>query len=635
MSQDANNLPKGLNITTQIPLDVKTYIDSEDTLSHLGDSNQLAFTYPDGIKIYSILEKTVWQWRQVPNGLEDTGLLFNGDFTYPSAVTTFGIDYSNKKYNFFKVEYVNKTDEKSYDALSVGTGETIYKNKTVTNNNTVFNFKKIIKTDAGTIGIPVLNNITTVNDDIIISGKRIKTDNLSITEPVTGEILINTPIDPSDVKFYVNENYTGGNSNGSLSKPYTTLYDAFQAFQGEGTLYNPEYANIGTIELLSNITVLGTGPKAMTYLSINTLKLKGNGYTISYQGSQDYFISTDYLVSICPKTTLNKLDYTIFMSFKDVVIESRTVHKIINNLNYTSPSTSVNQNTSGILFENCTISDLSFLVELGSYTDTTVDLFGTPVYAQNSLPATQYMIKNKDVIWNGEGNFIMKNCTLNGSSSTILYNLNSSLSWADINMNFNPYYVNYKDKTGSVYNPADNTYYFLSENNGLSGRTSNFLRIENLKQTEQVGTSGSSPIGGQNCLYRGIGDSLITIYNGSFYSEKVNNLIQLQNTNSFANLTNFNCTALNIEDTTYGAFKYTGSLPVSPIVVDVNMSTINNVKDWTTLQYIRPNASSAIINGANFTNITSYANEAAAKAAGLVPGNIYYNTSTNIATRIA
>jgi hypothetical protein len=100
MAQDYNNIPAGLRLSTQIPLDVKSYIANEATLAYLGAANNLAYTYVDGMEIYCVAEKTKWVWREVEVGEENTGLV-PLDFTYPANSITFGINYSSKKYNFF------------------------------------------------------------------------------------------------------------------------------------------------------------------------------------------------------------------------------------------------------------------------------------------------------------------------------------------------------------------------------------------------------------------------------------------------------------------------------------------------------------------------------------------------------
>src|SRR6478609_8620434 len=95
---DYVNLPLGLRVQTQIPLNVKEYALSEEALTDLGPSNNLAYTYTQGLVVYCVEEGTRWEWREPL--LDEEGLLPT-DFIYPDGLVTFGIDYSNKAFNFF------------------------------------------------------------------------------------------------------------------------------------------------------------------------------------------------------------------------------------------------------------------------------------------------------------------------------------------------------------------------------------------------------------------------------------------------------------------------------------------------------------------------------------------------------
>ena len=95
------NIPTGLKITTQIPLNVKEFISDEATLANLGTNNNLAYTYHDRLRVYCFQEKTTFVWREVQIGEENTGLV-SVDFVYPNNYVVYGIDYSNKLYNFFE-----------------------------------------------------------------------------------------------------------------------------------------------------------------------------------------------------------------------------------------------------------------------------------------------------------------------------------------------------------------------------------------------------------------------------------------------------------------------------------------------------------------------------------------------------
>lgn len=99
---DYNNIIGGLNIPTQIPLDVKTISLTESALASLGTGNNKAFTYYDGLKVYCLDTRKMYEWREVGVGEANTGLV-TLDFTYPNNIVSFGITYSNKIFNFFEI----------------------------------------------------------------------------------------------------------------------------------------------------------------------------------------------------------------------------------------------------------------------------------------------------------------------------------------------------------------------------------------------------------------------------------------------------------------------------------------------------------------------------------------------------
>ena len=127
---DYKNIPLGLRTQTQIPLDVKEYIQNESLLSNLGVNGQLAYTYTKGLVVYCIEESTRWEWTEVKPGLEDTGLI-NQDFIYSNNHIAFGIDYSNKRYNFFEVTNSNiQPPDGSETKINAGTNVTVTGNGT-------------------------------------------------------------------------------------------------------------------------------------------------------------------------------------------------------------------------------------------------------------------------------------------------------------------------------------------------------------------------------------------------------------------------------------------------------------------------------------------------------------------------
>ena len=72
---DFSNIPTGLKITTQIPLNVKEFCKDEATLAYLGVDDNLAFTYHDQLEVLCLAEKSIYVWREVQVGEENTGLV--------------------------------------------------------------------------------------------------------------------------------------------------------------------------------------------------------------------------------------------------------------------------------------------------------------------------------------------------------------------------------------------------------------------------------------------------------------------------------------------------------------------------------------------------------------------------------
>jgi len=124
-----NDVPKGSRIPAQIPLNVKEWSKDEATLAYLGVDDNLAFTYHDNIEVFCLAEKTLYRWREVQIGEENTGLV-PVDFTYPDEIIVYDVDYSNKTYNFFPIEYQLVDNVITYTADNIGGGPGWFKNIT-------------------------------------------------------------------------------------------------------------------------------------------------------------------------------------------------------------------------------------------------------------------------------------------------------------------------------------------------------------------------------------------------------------------------------------------------------------------------------------------------------------------------
>lgn len=111
MIPNANTIANALLINAQIPLDGKTFFLTLNELKDLGNGNVNAFTYYEGMPAYCNEDKTKYVWRQVleVESEENPGLIV-GHYTYPAGVTTKGISYSGKTFNFFKEDMVKSSE---------------------------------------------------------------------------------------------------------------------------------------------------------------------------------------------------------------------------------------------------------------------------------------------------------------------------------------------------------------------------------------------------------------------------------------------------------------------------------------------------------------------------------------------
>lgn len=98
----ANDIPTNLRVPTQLHLDAKTYIRDETLLQDLGVDDNLAYTYPKGLEVTCIMDRTKWEWKEMEDG--DIGLL-SSNFVYPNPWIVDEIDYSNKEYNFVEIKH--------------------------------------------------------------------------------------------------------------------------------------------------------------------------------------------------------------------------------------------------------------------------------------------------------------------------------------------------------------------------------------------------------------------------------------------------------------------------------------------------------------------------------------------------
>jgi hypothetical protein len=305
MPQDYNNLLAGLRVQSQIPLDVKNWIASENSLSNLGVSNNLAFTYVKGMIIYCVQEGTRWEWKPSTEGI---GLLTQ-DFTYPANIITFGINYSNQTYNFYKV--FNSSQVNSDWNSTSGLSQILNKPAITAQVNSDWNSVSGIS--------QILNKPTfkTINGSSIIGlgNIAISTGVASITGTAVNN---NDPLNPvinvngSETKVNAGTNITIS-GDGTISTPYVinatdtnTTYSAGEGLLLSGTTFNINNLQkvitypadfVGTNYTLINLDnnyeiIINNGATAITITVPSGLTSKiGVGFTQKGAGDVSYVSS--------------------------------------------------------------------------------------------------------------------------------------------------------------------------------------------------------------------------------------------------------------------------------------------------------------------------------------------------------
>lgn len=95
------NLNTGIYPNAQIPLDAKLYFKTISEMQSLGNNNYKAYSYYKGMVVYCVEDAKTYVWDEYDENIRYRGLLLN-DFVYPQGIIVNGIDYSNKRYNFYE-----------------------------------------------------------------------------------------------------------------------------------------------------------------------------------------------------------------------------------------------------------------------------------------------------------------------------------------------------------------------------------------------------------------------------------------------------------------------------------------------------------------------------------------------------
>lgn len=116
MPQNVSQIPVGLSVASQIPLNFNSYSLNEAALMDLGDDDNLAFVYHKGKSFYCAEEKTKWIWEEViTDEINDQSIfLLDDHFVYPDPWVVNDIDYSAKTYNFIQVQNITVENINDY-----------------------------------------------------------------------------------------------------------------------------------------------------------------------------------------------------------------------------------------------------------------------------------------------------------------------------------------------------------------------------------------------------------------------------------------------------------------------------------------------------------------------------------------
>jgi hypothetical protein len=257
-------------------------------------------------------------------------------------------------------------------------------------------------------------------------------------------------------------------------------------------------------------------------------------------------------------------------------------------------------------------------------------MFGVPVYASNTEPIGVPMVKGEGRSWNKEGELRVGDSNIVNSSGPAFKLVNTTYNDFYTNSvigNLN-YYRYYESEVDDYYSPRLGFYMIELED-------VNFMSLNNLRinwtnprmfSTETV--PRNNIIGGVEAFFKLVRSNLF-ISGKSSDQDSVENLAQLDGS-SYLGLDGYTSNGV-INDNVHGAFKITAPLPTLPIQLNMQNTVLYSVildetgVDKSYVQQINGNNNK--INNAPHSSYLYYVDDVAARAAGLIKGNVYYNST--------
>lgn len=665
MDSNYGDVGQSWRMSSQAPLDSKVLVNKLSDLTDLGTGAAKPFLYYRGMKIYCHETKKTYEWTDNLNDQQNKVLSQN--YVYPAGSEYDGISYVGLEFNFVEVLTIYKQEELS-SISSVGNGVPIFNGFNAQNNsNEISSLKsntlsvtkiiqdgpdkgsllvdykktinKLLPGETNPLGVSLVDE-TTSNFEVW----SLESETLSINRNNNRKtISIETPntVDDSIKQFYVNETYAGANPTGSILKPYPKLTQALNAAIGTGTRIQPQFLN-SSILLQTNVIVnqsdLNSVPELAGRISVNSITIKSDSETIrliDYQGNLDYPIDTQELCNTA-RNGNSDLPYPISLVLKNINLFTTKVKGNIRHWSYDGHGVfNATKFTANMILDTVKVTNFyspESYVNMKNSDGSNTLLYSSLVMCQSTIANT-----TPHVYFYGKGNIAegqlqIKDLLIEGSSQTHLKCFNTTVNLGEITVAQYPYMVSVEDqnKTDGIYDPKSNL--FAIHNDG------SWIRIQKYSYITQIASTDIGYQGGFDSLFRlekkiyNSVNNVLIIMDGLILISYSNSLISIDETFSVVNMQNCN---FNEAITKIGAFVKTGNSTLK--YININGSTINNVKPYSSSIMpfnIVPTAINAYVNGFNFSTSQDFANDIDARAAGLINGNEYFNTTTQTPKRL-
>lgn len=485
--------------------------------------------------------------------------------------------------------------------------------------------------------------------------RRVKDSNtIRATVDADGSLVLEAPQSPDESikQYYVSDKYIG-EGNGSILKPYSKITSAFRDIIGNGTAVDPQFRD-SIIYLLSDITVeqadLDLVPELKNRLSVNTITVTSASATrraLVYNGSSafDYPYDTREL---CNQDLIAhgggvsgvSLSQIITLKFLNINLVSLTTVGVIRSWSYDAHNNfNGSEFTAGITLEDVgyysdyRVNDSSVYKQLYNENGTPATLYESPVFGQTSQPDNiphmlLYGLGNVK-----EGAHNMKNITGIGHCGAVIKLERTSCSFKGfVELNMNPYKIPVQSLTPTLpgrYKPKDTISMIESDSSWC-----NFQQLDHIMTypKSKLLSGNYDLIGGYNAfmsIVKNVAVSphfTIQVEKGFLANAFFNYLVTINTVNPTNQTPSLLLQGMKYSRvvTDKGAFIRTAGTAIP--TVNGTASEFSNVKEYT-VSNVYFDADVAIINSYQYERATQFANDTQAIAAGLIVGNIYYNST--------